>query len=133
KALAHAPDDPRVIAGWVMGRVRNPLATRGEIGELKREAERALRLGPSLPDSYIALATIQYHYGEEAEAVRSALRGLRIAPSADAHDLLGRILAEVDSDDGRRHLEAALALEPTLEFAKTALARFHALRGDWDR
>jgi serine/threonine-protein kinase len=133
KALARAPDDPRVIAGWVMGRVRNPLATRDEVGELRRVAERALRLGPSLPDSHMALATIQYHFGEEGEAVRSALRALRIAPSADAHDLLGRILAEVDATKAERHLEAALALEPTLEFAKTALARIHALRGEWDR
>jgi serine/threonine-protein kinase len=133
KALERAPDDPRVIAGWVMSHVRNPLATRSDVGELKREAERALRLGPSLPDSHIALATVQYHFGQEAEAVRSALRSLRIAPTADAHDLLGRILVEVDSDDGRRHLEVALALEPNLEFARSALSRFHALRGDWDR
>ncbi len=67
-------------------------------------------------------------------AVTSLRRALRLAPGhLEAHDTLGRILSEIDSDAGRRHLEVVLAAEPGHEFARVSLARHHFFRGDRPR
>jgi tetratricopeptide (TPR) repeat protein len=133
KALARSPTDPRVIAGWVMSKSMRPWAVADEFVSLRSEAERAVSLAPSLADAHVALGTVLFHFGREDEAVAPLLRALRITRScAEAHDVLGRLLVEVDHAKAPEHLEAALALEPELEFTNAALSRYHALKGNWD-
>jgi serine/threonine-protein kinase len=140
KALARSPDDPRIIAGWVMatarmGRtlgVRDPQGRRDELNErLRSEAERAVRLAPSLADAHAALGYLKFQSGDETAAIAPLRRAIRLSPNlADAHDMLGRILVEAGREEGVRHLQAALTLEPSMEQAFAALAREQFLAGD---
>jgi serine/threonine-protein kinase len=144
KALARSPDDPRIIAGWVMARARmgRALGTRDpdnperidEINtRLRNEAERAVRLAPSLADAHAALGYLKFQAGDEAASVAPLRRAILLSPNlADAHDMLGRIMVETDRDEGVRHLQSALTLEPTNEQALAALSRHMFLTGDRD-
>jgi serine/threonine-protein kinase len=144
QALEKSPDDPRIIAGWVMARARTGRAIGSavprpggggpteEIGDrLRAQAERAVRLAPSLADAHAALGYLKFQAGEQAAAVAPLRRALLLSPNlADAHDMLGRILVECDVEEGVRHLRSALALEPTNEQAFAALVREQYLAGD---
>ncbi len=130
RALALAPDEPRILAGYAMARTR--LWTRDDDPEDSAEeaARRAVLLAPELPETQVALATVRYQMGDEAGATTALRAALRVhRGSAEAHDLLGRILGEtLRFDDARRHLEMAAALDPTMRLPRLALARVHLLR-----
>jgi serine/threonine-protein kinase len=132
RAFARAPEDPRVIAGYVMSR-----AVEGAVAEgprLIELADKALRLAPSLPDPHVALGAIAFHSLRGVDAVRSFRRALRIASNnSDVHDVLGMILEYADEPRAIHHLQAALALEPTSMRAQANIGRHYALAGDWDR
>jgi serine/threonine-protein kinase len=133
QALARAPDDPRVIAGWAMARAR--VMQNDEMRSLARSrAERALSLAPSLPEAHAALGAVLFHADQPAEAVRSLRRALRLASNnAEVHDLIGRILNEAKGEESVRHFETAIALEPEISLPRVYLVRHYALLGDWDR
>jgi serine/threonine-protein kinase len=132
QALARAPEDPRILAGYAMSRSRVFRADAIGAPTAQQAAERAVELAPHLVESHLALAQVRYQSGDEAGAVRPLRRALRIGPTCgDAHDLLGRILSEtMRLDDAVRHLEAAVALEPDYELPVLALCRTYELRGD---
>jgi serine/threonine-protein kinase len=132
-ALARFPDDPRIVAGHVLASSRvQPDAEA--VKALLAEAERALRLGPSLPDAHVALGAVLFHANDPGGAVVPLDRALQLAPQhAEAHDLLGRLLVEADLDGGARHLETALAFAPGLTLARLSLVRHYCLYGEWDR
>jgi hypothetical protein len=72
--------------------------------------------------------------GDPVGAVGPLRRALRLASSnADAHERLGFVLFEVDRDECRAHLEAAMALEPGFEFPYISLVTYHLLRGEEER
>ena len=101
---------------------------------LRADAERAVRLAPSLPEAHLALGAVLFQSLDEAAATRSFRRALRLNPnSAEAHDFLGRVLHEIDAPEAQKHLEIALTLEPALVLPRVALIRHHALRGEWER
>ncbi len=135
KALERAPNDPRILAGYAMARARlwKPDPRASEMA--RRAAERAVELAPELPESHVALAVVRYQGGDESGAIKPARHALRLAPwNAEAHDLLGRILAEAGHFDAARwHLETCLSIEPTVHVARTTLSRMFALRDAWDR
>jgi serine/threonine-protein kinase len=131
KALERAPDDPRIIAGYAMARARTTFDDAARRA-LKTQAERAVRLAPSLPEVHLALGAVLFQALDDTGATRSFHRALRLnSNSAEAHDFLGRALYECDGAEAPRHLEVAIALEPTLVLPRAALARYHAMRGDW--
>jgi len=133
QALERAPDDPRIIAGYVMARARTTFDDE-QRRALRNDAERAVRLAPSLPETHLALGAVLFQSLDEAAATRSFRRALRLNPnSAEAHDFLGRVIHEIDGAEAPRHLEIALTLEPTLVLPRVSLIRHHALRGEWER
>lgn len=133
RARARSPNDPRVLAGYVTAFA----ATTSEperLAELGRLAEHALALAPSLPDAHVALGALAFHENDAARAVTRLVRALRLAPNhADAHDLVGRILLELDAPEGVAHVEAAIALEPGSGLPRGALARHYMIHGDPER
>jgi eukaryotic-like serine/threonine-protein kinase len=130
RALELAPDEPRILAGYAMARTRLWMTDDDPEDSAERAAQHAVRLAPELPETQVALATVRYQTGDEAGAVEALRAALRVARgSAEAHDLLGRILGEtLRFDDARRHLEMAVALDPTMRLPRLALARVHLLR-----
>jgi TolB-like protein/Flp pilus assembly protein TadD/predicted Ser/Thr protein kinase len=134
RALALAPDDPRILAGYAMANGRNWTADPEQNDRTRAVAERAVERAPDLAESHVALATVRFHEQREPEAIVALQRALRVQPlNAEAHDLLGRILSETALQDAaQRHLETALRLEPDFHLARTLLVRLHLLRGDRD-
>jgi serine/threonine-protein kinase len=133
QALERAPDDPRIIAGYVMARARARLDDASRQA-LRAQAERAVRIAPSLPETHLALGAVLFQSLDEVGATRAFHRALSLnANCAEAHDFLGRILEETDGAEAKRHLEIAMALEPTLTLPRVSLVRYFALREDWNR
>ncbi len=133
KALARSPDDPRVIAGYVIAKARD-MRDAAAVHSLRAEAERAVRVAPSLPDAHVALASVLHQSNEPASAVPHLLRALRLSPNhVEAHDMLGRILLETRVKAGLRHVELALALEPRSTMLRATLARHLVFNGDETR
>jgi TolB-like protein len=128
RARERAPDDPRVIAGYVMAHARTFESPERAL-QLRADAERAIALSPSLPDAHVGLASVHVSSNEAAQAVLPLRRALRLSPHhAEAHEMLGRVLVEIDASEGVRHVEAALALEPAMALPRSSLVRFYMLR-----
>jgi serine/threonine-protein kinase len=135
EALVRAPGDARILAGYAMAHARFRGAETA-VGTAAREAaERAVRLEPTLAESHLAVASVLFSTGDPVGPVRPLRRALRLCPtSATAHDLIGRILSETTLvDDARRHLEAAISIDPEIELSRIALCRLHELAGEPDR
>jgi serine/threonine-protein kinase len=134
RALARAPDDPRLLAGVAMARARASSLDRAVFRAAEEAAARAVALAPSSSPAHLAVAVVKFRGGDEVSAVRSARQALRLAPSnAEAHDLLGRMLGETSLlRDAVRHLSTALVLEPEITLSRLTLARTHELLGDHD-
>ena len=132
RAMARAPDDPRVLAGYASARARRGDADSRDILSAGVAAARAVALAPHLAEPHVALAHVRYQSGDEAGAVGPTRRALRLSPTnGEAHDLLGRILSETTRfADARRHLETAVALEPDNDLPVLALCRTYELSGD---
>ncbi len=139
KALERAPEDPMVLSGLAIALVRmwffgGPGAR--DAGERAKEvARRASQAAPDRGEPRSALASILFHSGDPANAVRELKRALAAAPYlADAHETYGRILLEIGRfADGEGHLLGALALDPGIAGIKVDLVRSAALQGDWAR
>jgi serine/threonine-protein kinase len=132
RAMARAPDDPRVLAGYAIARSRWGASDGPGRQVAEAVAARAVALAPNLAEPHLALAQVRYQSGDEVGAIPSVRRALRLVPtSADAHDLIGRILSETTRlADARRHLETAVALEPDHHLPVLALCRTYELGGD---
>jgi serine/threonine-protein kinase len=134
RAMARAPDDARILAGYAMARARvwsdDPSAAR----LASAAATRAVELAPGAPYAHAALAAVSYQAGEDVSPIRSLKHAIRLSPdNADAQDLLGRILAETSLlADARRHLTLALALEPEGALTRLSLVRICELLGEPD-
>lgn len=134
EAHGRAPEDARIAALYAMAidRARSfgppaPGPTSVEI------AQRALALGPDLPEAHLALATNELAQGRAIEGARHLARALALParPPADAVAWRGELLAEVGPiPEAIRDLEEAMALEPELDRAKIFLARLFVLQGD---
>lgn len=136
EALARAPNDPTILAGYVHAHLGRNLFSRLEREEAVTYLRRALVAGERLAEPWIALAATRFNQDEDpAGAIRALRRALSLAPSSsDAHDLAGRILLEADeTDDALFHLQRALWLDPQQRWARVDLMRAAALNGDWER
>jgi eukaryotic-like serine/threonine-protein kinase len=137
-ALTRLPGSPRVLAGAAIARARLAFIGGPDDGERAlgavEFAERAIALDPTRSEPHYALAIYHYYRGAPKAAIAALERALELAPaSAEVHDLLGRILLEIEElERAIHHLELALRLDPCLLNARIDLARAHALAGAWE-
>ena len=139
-ARAHsiAPDDPTIAAYYadvLSAGIFDPQEPgEDRLGTARRAAERALDMAPHLAEPWFAVARVRYNGGDTGGAARALRRSLVNGPSAaNAHDLAGRILTEIDRlDEPQSFLDRALAIDPSLGFATTDLIRIAVFRGDWE-
>ncbi len=139
RAHAIAPDDPTIAACYadvlVNGFFEAEDASQDRLATARAAAERALDLAPHLAEPWFATARVRYNAGDTSGASRALRRALANGPGwAPAHDLVGRILTELDRPaQATRFLERALAIDPSLGFATTDLIRIATFAGDWER
>jgi TolB-like protein len=139
QALALAPDDATILAGYARAQLRRFMfdteASEAREAEIKgREAaERALTLAPHLGETWAALANLKWALGDYVAAARELREAVRIAPGAtDVSELYGRMLLEAgEPAKAANVLGAALALEPSRDAVAGDLLRARALLGDW--
>jgi serine/threonine-protein kinase len=137
QALARAPDDPTILAGYARARAR--LAFYGGKGAAEMlalalaSAERAVAGAPEIGEAWVALASARMMGGDPAGAVRALGTALKKANGlATAHDLLGRILVEAGRVDvALSHLRTALSIDPSAIQVRLEIARAQALLGNW--
>jgi serine/threonine-protein kinase len=131
QALALAPDDAAIQAGYALACVRESAFTGVGFDRAAEAAERAQALDPHEPEARVALAAVKLQRGEPVRAVEHLRAALGVDPSlGEAHALLGRILLEADVlDVAKKRLEWAIAMEPEQNVARRDLARVHALSG----
>jgi serine/threonine-protein kinase len=136
QALARAPDDPTILAGYVHAHQGRNLFSSIDRAEVVQYLRRALVAGERMAEPWIALAATRFNQeGDPAGAIRALRHALTLAPSSsDAHDLAGRILLEADERaDAIVHLERALWLDPDQRWARLDLMRDAALDGNFER
>jgi serine/threonine protein kinase len=135
RSLAIAPAFRLALAGYAVACLRAWFAaTDGrDYAELAHAAVEAARTGASeLAETHLAIGMRAVQIGNYHEAASALHEALRIAPTyAAAHDYLGRLQLEAGRpEQGVRHLELAIELDPSLVLCMRDLSRYHALRGD---
>lgn len=138
RALAKAPDDPRILAALALALSRETgaetdTASAREAAMLR--ADRAVALAPSLAEAHVALGVARLREGNVAAASTLIRRGLDLAPGhVDALEHAGRILLETRAvEEGIAHAELAMRVEPLLELVLPyQVVRARALLGEWD-
>ncbi len=102
-----------------------------EAGESVR---RALLRAPDLAETHLASGVGATHKGDYTSAVRSLRHALAIAPTyAEAHEYLGMLECEAGrANEGVPRLGLAKELDPMLTYGPVFIARYHALRGEWE-
>jgi serine/threonine-protein kinase len=137
EALARAPDDPQILAGYALELMRrfsfDPRGTEADGNRAKAAAERALQKVPTLGEARMALANHALITGDGVACARAVREALAVSPgSADVHDMRGRLLGEVGSPvDALASLSTAVKLEPSNLRARGDAMRMHALLGDY--
>lgn len=122
-ALAERPDDADVRNDYGYFRLR-----QGAFDEAERSLRQALELAPEHAAARGNLAQLLAETGREAEAL--AIYERLVGPAA-ARSNVGLILARRGrTPEARRHLEAAVALEPTLRPARSALDHLSRTAGE---
>lgn len=137
RAYRLDPDNPAIVAEMAMLPVRSgalQAPTPDEQAESRMLVERAMKLNPRAPEPWVALARMHYQANDAAAALGALLTAVSHAPScAIAHDLIARIMAEVDElDAALHHADRAVWLDPALHFARLDRVRALAFRGAWD-
>jgi serine/threonine-protein kinase len=134
RALELAPDDPTILTGSALARVRHWFFGGYGSGEqAERAALRAVQAAPDRGEPMVALAAVRHHQGRGVEAVRALREALAKSPAlADAYELLGRLLAETGPIElALGHLQTAARLDASLHHALFTRARLCALLGRW--
>jgi serine/threonine-protein kinase len=138
QALAIAPDDPTILAGYARAQVRRFTFQRISGGNdadvlAEKAAEKALAHAPHLGEARAALAQLKWVLGDHVGCARDLREALRVAPSSsDLNEIYGRMLLEAgEPQRAIACLSAAVALEPTIDMQSGDLVRGKALMGDW--
>lgn len=137
RALALAPNDPMILAGYALACVRRQFFG-GSSATFDKQAEeaaaRAVAIAPGSGDARLAMGSLLFFQGDVRGALREVRDAIRANPNlAEAHGLLGRILVEVgNAEDGLRSLHTALALDPAQAYVRRESIRVQALLGRWD-
>jgi len=139
QALALAPDDPTILAGYARAQLRRFLFDTEASDAIEAEvkgrasAERALALAPRLGEAHAALANLKWMMGDHVGCARDLREAIRIAPgSQDVNELYGRLLLEAGRPERAVDiLGAAAALDPALDITNGDLMRARVFVGDW--
>ena len=136
EAHRRAPEDTRIAGTYALGVARilaSETSAAAEVNEARELAEKALAADPSQPEARVALGFLHINNGEHAAAASELVRAVAAAPnSVEALDGIGRFLVEVRREAlGVKTLRKALAIDPQLAHARHAIARVHALAGDF--
>ncbi len=139
RALELAPHFAPALASYAMAVVRcwfipgiDP--SRDWETLAKESVARALAEAPDHAETHQASALVSMQLGRLPEAARSLCRAIEFAPTyAGAHQSLGSLLIEAGrTQAGLKHLRLATQLDPSPQLALTAIARHHALEGEWE-
>jgi eukaryotic-like serine/threonine-protein kinase len=135
EAEALAPEDPMILAAKAMAMTRHAFFTGEGLPRALAVAQQTVAAAPTLADARHALGATLLQAGDWKGAAREFRQAVARGPGlAEAHGALGRLLAEAgDLLLGIRFLETAHALDPHALLNSVALARSHALLGDWTR
>ncbi len=139
QARARAPKDPRVLTGLATAYARQTFfepERAHELLESARElAERAVHIAPDWADPQFALAMVAYNSREFGACVRYSKAALKRSHDfLSAHELLGRVQAEIGPlDRARHHLERTLELDEHMYGVRWDLTRVYALLKEWER
>ncbi len=139
EALAIAPNDPTILAGYARAQLRrfsfDTEAAGADDAERKARqfAESALSLAPHLGEARAALANLRWILGDHVGCARDLREAVRITPSSsEINELYGRMLLEAgDPARAVQCLSAAVSIEPSIDLAQGDLLRARALMGDW--
>jgi serine/threonine-protein kinase len=136
QAVALAPEDPAILAGYAMACARGWFFGFAGTEERASEiAERLMRIIPHRAEPYMIRASLFFQKSDMAAVADGLQWALALSPTmSEPYALLGRALLETGPlEDGLRVLRHAQALDPTL---KTQLpfdvARAYALLGQWE-
>jgi serine/threonine protein kinase/tetratricopeptide (TPR) repeat protein len=139
QALVRLPGSPRVLAGAAVAYARLAFVG-GQDGAARalgaiEFAERAIAIDPTRSEPHYARAMYHFNSGAPRAALISLERARELAPTnAEVHDLLGRVLLELDDlERAREHLELAHRLNPQEANTRFDLIRAHAMAGSWDQ
>jgi serine/threonine-protein kinase len=138
QSLARLPGSPRVLAGLAVAYAR--LAFIGGPADAQRAlaavefAERAIAIDPVRSEPHYARAMYYFNTGMPRSALVSLERARSLAPTnAEVHDLLGRVLLELDElDRAIEHLEFAYRLNPSEANTRYDLIRAYVIAQQWD-
>jgi serine/threonine protein kinase/tetratricopeptide (TPR) repeat protein len=139
QALVRLPGSPRVLAGAAVAYARLAFVG-GQDGAARalgaiEFAERAIAIDPTRSEPHYARAMYHFNSGAPRAALASLERARELAPTnAEVHDLLGRVLLELDDlERAIEHLELAHRLNPQEANTRFDLIRAHAMAGAWDK
>jgi serine/threonine protein kinase/Tfp pilus assembly protein PilF len=139
QALVRLPGSPRVLAGAAVAYARLAFVG-GQDGAARalgaiEFAERAIAIDPTRSEPHYARAMYHFNSGAPRAALVSLARARELAPTnAEVHDLLGRVLLELDDlPRALEHLELAHRLNPQEANTRFDLIRAHAMAGKWDQ
>jgi eukaryotic-like serine/threonine-protein kinase len=129
--LALAPDDPRALAGWAKAHAHQIFWTASERQAVYDAAERAVQLGPMLPEAHHARASVHQCDLDFEGAMPSLREALRLSPThAEVHEAIGHMLFEAGEPSAMRHIDMSLALDPGCEFPYILRFFDYELQGD---
>jgi serine/threonine-protein kinase len=136
RAHRDGPRDPLILAACATALTRAtywPHPPDRALELAQADAVRAIELAPDLPEPWVAIAQVRLANADSSGAMRALRRAITNGPSvAEAHDLVGRVLADADRlDEALRSADRALWLDPAALFARREKVRMHALLGDW--
>ncbi len=134
QAVAYAPSSPQILSALAFAAVQTWIR-RGHAHDRPRAREaiqRAMTTGHG--EAYLASAILKLNEGKLEEAATELATAIVRSPmSSQAHEVVGRLLVEVDSAvEGRHHYETAIGLDPgRIQMIAGELARLDGLQGNW--
>jgi serine/threonine-protein kinase len=137
RAYELAPDEPRIIANYVITRVRHAFFRPHDyagLAEARDLARGAAAAHPELADVQLAAGHSELAVGDPIAAARHFRAAIRNAPHlAEAHEQLGRMLLEAGYIEAAlARLEEAISIAPNLRTARWEVARALALDARWE-
>ena len=116
-----------LINAWAMPRVGGE-----DFGDRARQAvQDAIEHAGEIPETHVMAARLAVNEGRYVDGAAALGKALRMAPTfGTAHDYLGMLQIECGRPaEGRRRVELAMDLDPTMQLGAVALARHFAMQG----